>query len=138
MAKECVFCQIVGGKLPAEIVVENSDALAFLDKSPLQYGHVLLIPKPHIETLDQLPPERSGDFFKLTQMISLGVERGLGAEGTFIALNNKVSQSVPHIHMHIVPRKKGDGLKGFFWPRKKYSSEEHMAEIAAKIREALK
>ena len=136
--KPWVFCQIVAGKVPAEIVVENNEALAFLDKSPLQHGHVLLIPKPHIETLDQLPPEQSGDFFKLTQMISVAVERGLGAEGTFIALNNKVSQSVPHIHMHIVPRKKGDGLKGFFWPRKKYASDEHMAETALKIREALK
>lgn len=136
--KPCVFCQIVAGKVPAEIVVENNEALAFLDKSPLQHGHVLLIPKLHIETLDQLPPEQSGDFFKMTQMISMAVERGLDAEGTFIALNNKVSQSVPHIHMHIVPRKKGDGLKGFFWPRKKYTSDDHMTETASKIREALK
>lgn len=134
MATACVFCDIVAGKTAAHIVVENNDALAFLDRSPLQYGHVLLIPKPHIVTVDQLPPEQTGDFFKVAQMLAIAVERGMQAEGTFLAINNKVSQSVPHLHLHIVPRRKGDGLKGFFWPRKKYDSDEAMAAAAAAIR----
>jgi histidine triad (HIT) family protein len=135
--KSCIFCQIATGKTPAEIVLENNDALAFLDHRPLQYGHVLFIPKTHIVTFDELPPEQTGDFFKVAQSLSLGIERAMKAEGTFLAINNKVSQSVPHLHLHIVPRTKGDGLKGFFWPRKKYSGEE-LAETGAKIREALR
>lgn len=136
-AKSCLFCQIVAGKIPAEIVLENNDALAFLDHRPLQYGHVLFIPKPHIETFDELPPEQTGDFFKVAQSLSTGVERAMEAEGTFLAINNKISQSVPHLHLHIVPRKKGDGLKGFFWPRKKYAAND-LADTGARIREALR
>ena len=112
--------------------------MAFLDKSPLQFGHVLLIPKRHIVTFAELPPEQTGDFFKVGQMLSLAVEKGMAADGTFVAMNNKVSQSVPHLHLHVVPRKKGDGLKGFFWPRKKYASDDDAAQAARKIKEALR
>ena len=133
----CIFCQIADGKLPAHVVVENNDAIAFLDKSPLQHGHVLLIPKHHVVTLDELPQEQTGEFFKLAQRLSVAVEHGMQAEGTFVAINNKVSQSVPHLHLHIVPRKKGDGLKGFFWPRKKYASDDDAVLAAKSIREAL-
>jgi histidine triad (HIT) family protein len=138
VASACIFCDIVSGKLPAYVVLENNDAVAFLDKSPLQFGHVLLIPKRHIVTFAELPPEQTGDFFKVGQMLSLAVEKGMGADGTFVAMNNKVSQSVPHLHLHVVPRKKGDGLKGFFWPRKKYASDDAAVEVARMIKEALR
>jgi histidine triad (HIT) family protein len=138
VASACIFCDIVSGKLPAHVVLENNDAIAFLDKSPLQFGHVLLIPKRHIVTFAELPPEQTGDFFKVGQMLSLAVEKGMAADGTFVAMNNKVSQSVPHLHLHVVPRKKGDGLKGFFWPRKKYASDDDAAQAARKIKEALR
>lgn len=136
-AMPCIFCQIADGKLAAHVVVENNEAIAFLDKSPLQHGHVLLIPKHHVVTLNELPQEQTGEFFKLAQRLSVAVEHGMQAEGTFVAINNKVSQSVPHLHLHIVPRKKGDGLKGFFWPRKKYASDDDAALAARSIREAL-
>jgi histidine triad (HIT) family protein len=133
----CVFCQIVAGKLPAHIVYRDQQAVGFLDKSPLQFGHVLLIPAQHVETLADLPAATFGDFFGIVQRLAVAVERGMEAEGTFVALNNKVSQSVPHLHVHIVPRRKGDGLKGFFWPRKKYANEEEMAATAARITKVL-
>jgi histidine triad (HIT) family protein len=138
VASACIFCDIVSGKLAAHVVLENNDAVAFLDKSPLQLGHVLLIPKRHIVTFAELPPEQTGDFFKVGQMLSLAAEKAMSADGTFVAMNNKVSQSVPHLHLHIVPRKKGDGLKGFFWPRKKYASDDDAAEVARRIKEALR
>jgi histidine triad (HIT) family protein len=136
--KPCLFCQIVDGKVPAHIIVENNDTLGFLDHSPLQFGHILLIPKRHIVTFAELPPEQTGEFFKVGQMLSLAAEQAMEADGTFVAMNNKVSQSVPHLHLHIVPRKKGDGLKGFFWPRKKYPNDGEAAETAARIRKALR
>jgi histidine triad (HIT) family protein len=135
-AKPCLFCQIAAGKLPAHVVLENNELIAFLDKSPLQAGHILLIPKPHVPTFAQLPPEQTGEFFKVAQRLTVAVEEAIEAEGTFVAMNNKVSQSVPHLHLHIVPRKKGDGLKGFFWPRKKYASDDEAAEIAHRIHKA--
>lgn len=135
--RSCTFCEIVSGTSQAHKVFEEGDAVAFLDKAPLQLGHVLLVPKEHAVTLADLPADRVGRFFQVAQSLSLAVERGMRAEGTFVAINNRVSQSVPHLHVHIVPRTKGDGLKGFFWPRKKYSSEEEMAATAQRIREAL-
>ena len=133
----CLFCQIAAGKLPAQVVLESNEVIAFLDKSPVQLGHVLLIPKAHVPTFADLPAEQTGTFFQIGQRLSIAVEQAMEAEGTFVAMNNKVSQSVPHLHLHIVPRKKGDGLKGFFWPRKKYASDEDAAAIAARIRKAV-
>jgi len=133
----CIFCDIVAGKIPAEIVWRSEDAVAFLDHRPLFPGHVILVPAAHIETLADLPPEQVGPLFHAVQKLESAVERALEAEGTFIAVNNRVSQSVPHLHIHIVPRRKGDGLKGFFWPRRKYDSEAHLRETADKIRQAI-
>jgi len=133
----CVFCDIVSGKVPAGIVWRSEDALAFLDHRPLFPGHVLLIPAAHIGTLADLPAGQVGPLFQAVQKLEVAVERALRAEGTFIAVNNRVSQSVPHLHIHIVPRSKGDGLKGFFWPRRGYDSEDHLRETADRIRRAL-
>jgi len=133
----CVFCDVASGKVPAEIVWRSEDAVAFLDNRPLFPGHVLLIPTGHIATLADLPAGQAGPLFQATQKLAAAVELALHAEGTFIAVNNRVSQSVPHLHIHIVPRRKGDGLKGFFWPRHKYDSDEHLRETAEKIRRAV-
>jgi histidine triad (HIT) family protein len=133
----CVFCDIVSGKVPAEIVWRGEDAMAFLDDRPVFPGHVLLIPAGHIATLADVPAGQVGPLFQAAQKLETAVERALQAEGTFIAVNNRVSQSVPHLHIHIVPRRKGDGLKGFFWPRRGYDSDRHRSETAALIRQAI-
>ena len=133
----CLFCEIAAGRLPAEIVWRAPHAVAFLDHRPLFPGHVLLIPTEHVETLTDLPPEQVGPLFLAAQKLTTAVERAMSAQGSFVAINNRVSQSVPHLHVHIVPRTKGDGLKGFFWPRHPYSSEEALHETGRKIREAL-
>jgi histidine triad (HIT) family protein len=133
----CLFCDIVAGKIPAEIVWRDESAVAFLDHRPLFPGHVLLVPAAHIETLADVPPAHVGPLFQAVQKLESAVEHALEAEGTFIAINNRVSQSDPHLHIHIVPRRKGDGLKGFFWPRRKYDSDEHLRETANKIRQAI-
>ena len=130
----CKFCGIASESV---VVFEDSISLAFLDYRPLFPGHVLLIPKDHYETLADLPPNLIGPFFRNVQRLASAVERGMQAEGTFVAINNRVSQSVPHLHVHIVPRKKGDGLRGFFWPRQKYRDEEQMRSVQAAIVEAL-
>lgn len=137
MAKACVFCSIVRGETPADVVLESDELLAFLDHRPLFPGHVLLVPRVHHETLVDLPRGRVEPLFLAAQRLAAAVERALGAEGTFVALNNRVSQSVPHLHVHVVPRRKGDGLKGFFWPRHPYESEAARVEIAERIRAAL-
>jgi histidine triad (HIT) family protein len=133
----CLFCEIVSGEIPAGIVWRNDDAVAFLDHRPLFPGHVLLVPVAHIETLADLPASQVGSFFQAAQQLERAVESAMAADGSFIAVNNRVSQSVPHLHVHIVPRNKGDGLKGFFWPRHQYDSEEHLRQTAEKIRRAL-
>ncbi|HEY3826512.1 MAG TPA: HIT family protein [Bryobacteraceae bacterium] len=133
----CVFCDIVSGKIPAEIIWRDENSVAFLDQRPLFPGHILLIPTAHVDTLADLPPEQTGPLFQTAQKLTLAVERALEAEGTFVAINNRVSQSVPHLHIHIVPRRKGDGLKGFFWPRRAYESSEHLRETAERIRKAI-
>jgi len=133
----CVFCKIAKREVPAAIVYEDEAFLAFLDITPLFEGHCLLITKSHVETLADLPPDSVGPFFLAGQRLARAVETAMGAQGTFVALNNKVSQSVPHIHLHVVPRRKGDGLKGFFWPRSKYATAERMNEVAAQIAAAL-
>ena len=133
----CLFCGIVSGEVSAAIVFEDDISLAFLDHRPLFPGHCLLVPRKHLETLNDLPSDLVGPFFERVQMLTRAVEVALAAEGTFVALNNRVSQSVPHFHMHIVPRRKGDGLKGFFWPRNKYESEMHMLEVQRSIQAAI-
>ena len=134
----CLFCRIVSGDLPATIVYEDKNSLAFLDHRPLFHGHTLLVPREHYETLGDVSPELIEPYFQAAQLLSLVVESAMDAEGTFVAMNNRVSQSVPHLHVHIVPRRRKDGLKGFFWPRTKYKSDEEMKEVQNKIQAALK
>jgi histidine triad (HIT) family protein len=129
-----VFCSIVAGELPAHIVADTPDGLAFLDRRPVFPGHTLVIPREHVETLSDLPAALLPGYFLLVQCVARAVEIGLDADGTFVAMNNKVSQSVPHLHTHVVPRRRKDGLRGFFWPRAPYASEDEAAAIAAKIR----
>jgi histidine triad (HIT) family protein len=135
--ESCLFCRIVAGEIAATVVFEDKISLAFLDHRPLFLGHSLIIPKTHVETLGDLPGTLVGPFFKNVQTLGRAVERGLVAEGTFVAMNNRISQSVPHLHVHIVPRKKKDGLKGFFWPRTKYQSQEEIDATRALIVNAL-
>ena len=138
MDDKCLFCRIVSGELPATIVYEDDDAMAFLDHRPLFPGHSLLVPRAHVETLGDLPIELVAPFFEAAQLLARAVELAMEAEGTFVAMNNRVSQSVPHLHVHVVPRRRKDGLKGFFWPRTKYKSEEEMEAVRKKISAALK
>jgi histidine triad (HIT) family protein len=133
----CAFCDIVAGKAEAEIVWRDDVSVGFLDKRPLFPGHVLLVPVQHVKTLADLPANQVGPLFQAAQRLETAVESAMRAEGTFIAVNNNVSQSVLHLHVHIVPRNKGDGLKGFFWPRRGYDSDEHLRETAARIKEKL-
>lgn len=137
MAKPCIFCAIVAGDEPAHIVLDDDVAMAFLDVRPLFPGHVLLVPREHHETLTDLPPDQVEPLFSRARRLAGAVEEAMGAKGTFVAINNRVSQSVPHLHVHVVPRTKGDGLKGFFWPRSRYDGEDHMAEVAARVRTAV-
>ena len=133
----CLFCGIVNGEVSASIVFQDDISLAFLDHRPLFPGHCLLIPKNHFETLSDLPAELVGPFFKNVQLLGRAVELALEAEGSFVALNNRISQSVPHLHVHIVPRRKKDGLKGFFWPRNKYENEEELLNVQKSIQAAI-
>jgi histidine triad (HIT) family protein len=119
------------------VVLDEPDALAFLDTTPLFPGHVLLVPREHHETLMDLPPPLVEPLFSTARRLSAAVQSAMGAQGVFVAVNNVVSQSVPHLHVHVVPRTKGDGLRGFFWPRTKYESDEEAAAVAARIRESL-
>ena len=135
---DCKFCQIAAHAVSFYVVFEDPISLAFLDNRPLFPGHVLLIPKQHFETLADLPADLSGGFFRNVQLLAQAVEQGMQAEGTFVAINNRVSQSVPHLHVHIVPRKKKDGLRGFFWPRNTYKDEEQMREAQEAIRSAIR
>lgn len=130
---QCVFCQIVAGELPASIVFEDDDHVAFLDVRPLFEGHTLVVPRAHVETLADLPAERVGPFFALVRRLSVAVPEAMGAAGTFVAMNNVVSQSVPHLHCHVVPRNFKDGLRGFFWPRTKYAGDDARDAVAARI-----
>jgi histidine triad (HIT) family protein len=135
--KACVFCEIIKGERPAHLVLDEVDAVAFLDTRPLFKGHVLLVPREHVETLTDLPEESLGEFFAHARRLAGAVEEALGAAGSFVAMNNRISQSVPHLHVHVVPRNRKDGLRGFFWPRTKYASGEEAAEYAERLRGAL-
>jgi len=137
MTAECIFCKIVKGEIPGNIVFDDDVSLAFLDHRPLFYGHCLLVPKSHFETLSDLPGDLVGPLFERTQLLVKAVESALEAEGSFVAMNNRVSQSVPHLHVHVVPRKRKDGLKGFFWPRTKYQNESEILEVQKAIQSAI-
>lgn len=132
----CPFCAIVAGEAEARVVLDDDVAVAFLDVRPLFGGHTLVVPRDHHETLPDLPFDQVGPLFERVQRLSLAVRDATGAEGTFVAANNKVSQSVPHLHVHVVPRTKGDGLRGFFWPRTPYADGQADV-VAAAIREEL-
>jgi len=133
----CVFCQVVTGEVAAPIVLDSGQTLAFLDHRPLFPGHCLVIPKAHYETLADLPAELASALFEKARTIAAAMEGGLGCDGAFVAINNRVSQSVPHVHIHVVPRRKKDGLRGFFWPRQKYSSEAEMERVRKILQEAM-
>ncbi len=132
----CIFCGIVAGSTPAERVLDEADFVAFLDARPVFKGHVLLVPRQHLITLPDLPADLRDGFLQAAQRIATAVVDALGAQGSFVAMNNVVSQSVPHLHLHVVPRTRGDGLRGFFWPRTKYADGE-AGEYAARLRGAL-
>jgi histidine triad (HIT) family protein len=138
-ARPCVFCEIVAGRRPAHVVLDDDVAIAFLDVRPLFPGHTLLVPRRHVETLAELPPDIVEPYFSRAQRLAAVMEErgGMDAAGSFVAMNNRVSQSVPHLHTHVVPRNRKDGLRGFFWPRGTYASEAEAAEVASRLRAAL-
>jgi histidine triad (HIT) family protein len=134
----CVFCRIVAGELPAHVVLDDEHCVAFLDARPVFPGHVLLVPRDHHETLPDLPAELVEPLFLRAQRLTAAVPAAMGAVGAFVAMNNRVSQSVPHLHVHVVPRTPKDGLRGFFWPRAPYEGgDDEMAQVATSIRRAL-
>ena len=133
----CEFCEIVAGRAEAAVVLDEPDVLAFLDVRPVFPGHTLVVPRSHVETLLDLPDDLVLPLFGAARRVAGAVVDGLGAEGSFVAINNVVSQSVPHLHVHVVPRKRKDGLRGFFWPRTRYESDEQLAETASSIRAAV-
>jgi histidine triad (HIT) family protein len=134
---ECVFCGVVAGEVPAEVVWRDDSTIAFLDRSPVFKGHVLVVPRAHIVTLPDLPEADVASFFSAVRRVAGAVPRALGADGTFVAINNVVSQSVPHLHAHVVPRRRKDGLRGFFWPRVRYADESDAAAYSLLLRDAL-
>jgi histidine triad (HIT) family protein len=134
---DCVFCAIVAGTVPAFKVIDSPDGVGFLDTRPVFKGHVLVAPRAHIEQLTDLPADLISGYFQLVQTVAKAVPEALGATGTFVAINNIVSQSVPHLHTHVVPRTKGDGLRGFFWPRHKYESDAEAADYAKRIADVI-
>src|SRR2546428_3905218 len=134
----CAFCEIPRRERDSSLVFEDEVSAAFLDRRPLFPGHSIVIPKQHFETLTDLPADLVGPLFASVQLLSRAVVVAMKAEGSFVAINNRISQSVPHLHVHVVPRRKGDGLKGFFWPRTKYESDAEREEFARRIREALR
>ena len=137
MSKACVFCSIVSGAEPASIVVREDGLTAFLDARPVFKGHVLVVPDVHADDLAALPAAGIAPLFLLARRVAAAIEHGLSAQGAFVAVNNKISQSVPHLHVHVVPRTKGDGLRGFFWPRTKYGSDDERESYARRIADAL-
>lgn len=134
---DCIFCAIVGGEVDADRVLEDDDFVGFLDQRPLFKGHVLLVPRTHVVTLPDLPAALRDGFLAHAQRLATAMVDALGAQGSFVAVNNTVSQSVPHLHLHVVPRTKGDGLRGFFWPRHKYADDAERASYAERLRVAL-
>ncbi len=135
MESACKFCRIISRELPAYVVFEDEFSLAFLDHKPLFPGHLLLLPKGHYPTLPDLPARLIEPLFADAALLARALEAGLQAEGSFVAINNRVSQSVPHLHIHVVPRRRRDGLKGFFWPRQPYRDEAHIREVQRLLQE---
>ena len=136
-ARPCPFCEIIAGSRPAHIVLDDEVGVAFLDVRPLFPGHTLLVPREHVETLADLAVESLGPYFERAQRLSRAMEEALGAAGSFVAINNRVSQSVPHLHVHVIPRTKGDGLRGFLWPRHRYQDDAEAASYRNRIAAAL-
>ena len=134
---DCLFCGIVAGTVPAHVVLSDDVVVAFLDNRPVFKGHVLVATREHYVTLADLPAELVGPLFLRVQRVSAAMPVALGAQGSFVGENNVVSQSVPHLHVHVVPRTKGDGLRGFFWPRGKYADDEEAAAYAQRLRDVL-
>jgi histidine triad (HIT) family protein len=134
---DCLFCSVVAGDLAATTVLADDEFVAFLDHRPVFKGHILLVPRRHVVTLPDLPAELRDGFLAHAQRLASAVVDGLGAQGSFVAINNTVSQSVAHLHLHVVPRTKGDGLRGFFWPRTKYDSDEERTQYGDVLRSAL-
>ncbi|MDP9072344.1 MAG: HIT family protein [Actinomycetota bacterium] len=137
MVPDCAFCLIAAGQAPAHTVLDEADAVAMLDTRPLFPGHVLVIPRAHHATLTEVPSELVAPLFTAVQRVAGAVRAAMVADGTFVAVNNTVSQSVPHLHVHVVPRRFKDGLRGFFWPRRRYGDEAEMAQVAGAIRRFL-
>jgi histidine triad (HIT) family protein len=133
----CLFCDIVAGDVAAHVVLDGPDVVAFLDMRPVFKGHTLVVPRQHVDTLADLRHELMTPLLAEVQRLAGAVETALGASGSFVALNNRVSQSVPHLHVHVVPRTKGDGLRGFFWPRTTYASDGEARDYAERLRHAL-
>ena len=131
---ECSFCAVIAGVQPAEVVLDDEVAVGFLDHRPVFKGHVLVVPRVHVVTLADLPAELVGPFFTRVQRVAVAVQAALSADGSFVAMNNVVSQSVAHLHVHVVPRRRKDGLRGFFWPRLRYESAAEMAMVAEAVR----
>jgi histidine triad (HIT) family protein len=134
---ECIFDQIVSGARPAHLVLDEPDLLAFLDVRPVFEGHTLVIPRAHVATIADLPAARLGPLLEAGRRVSAAQRAVLGADGTFFGLNDVISQSVPHVHLHVIPRHRGDGLRGFFWPRRRYPDDGAAAAIAEQLRGAL-
>jgi histidine triad (HIT) family protein len=130
---DCLFCRIMAGEVAAHVVLDTPDAFAFLDHRPVFKGHTLVVPREHFVTLTDLPQPVVGPYFSEVQRVARAVVAGLGADGSFVAMNNVVSQAVAHLHVHVVPRRRKDGLRGFFWPRVKYDDDEEAADYAARI-----
>jgi histidine triad (HIT) family protein len=133
----CTFCEIVAGTRAAAVVLHDDVAVGFLDVRPVFPGHTLVVPRIHHETLVDLPADDVGGLFRRARLLARAVEEGLGADGSFVAVNNRVSQSVRHLHVHVVPRRRKDGLRGFFWPRQRYGSEAERDEVAGRLRQAV-
>lgn len=133
----CPFCAIAAGG-EAAMVLREAEVCAFLDARPVFHGHVLVVPRVHVEDFDALPPELVAPLFSAAQRVARAQQRALGADGAFVAVNHRISQSVPHLHVHVVPRRKGDGLRGFFWPRVRYESDAQRDEVAGKLAAALR
>lgn len=133
----CIFCGILDGSIPVHVVWEDEHALAFLDSRPVFPGHTLVVPRVHVETLPELPDDLLVPLFSAARRLAAAMPEAMNGDGTFVAVNNKVSQSVPHLHVHVIPRKFKDGLRGFFWPRQRYDDEAHAEAVANAIRKAV-
>jgi histidine triad (HIT) family protein len=136
MKSDCVFCKIASGDIKADIVDQDQNTVTFLDAGPVFPGHLLIVPRRHFETLADLPDDLLAPVFRQARRATQAVVAGLGADGSFMAVNNKISQSVPHLHVHVIPRRKGDGMKGFFWPRRNYKDDSHRSEVVNNLRQA--